>query len=282
MSKAVCKKGFPFLFVFMAFCLVSFTFSQEQPKPQVDLSDIVRKSSLSDKFEIGIHYGLWTLKPFSNIFEDRLLDEMSQEIRNKIREELTDKYPVLVESDYEDELQFSTSGSNFGLEIRYFPKGRDGSFSVGFSLERTKIKARVEGPVVQQYTDGTFAEVNSTAFITTNPLTTNLSFRWDINPKWRISPYFVTGFGLAALIGDAGYEYTGIYTWSGPSDEVGDSDEKTFKEWEEESSANLPNIFYLFQLQLGLRARIVPRVSLNAEFGIWDGFIFRLGLFYRF
>jgi len=275
-------KGFSALFMSMIFCLVSVTFSQEQPKPQVDLSDTVKKSTLSDKFEIGIHYGPWTLKPISNFFEDDLLDDISKEIRGKIRDELTNKYPHLIEGDYVDELQFSTSGSNLGVEIRYFPKGRDGSFSFGFSIERTKIRARVEGPVIQEYTNGTYAQVISLSYITTNPLTTNLSFRWDINPKWRVSPFFVTGFGVAALIGEAGYEYSGTYVWAGPSDEIGDSDDRTFKEWQEESDTNIPNIFYLFQLQLGVRARIVPRVSVNAELGIWDGFVFRIGLFYRF
>ena len=282
MKLADWKKGFPALLVCLVFCLVSTVFPQEQQEPQIDLSDTVQKSTLSDKFEIGIHYGPWTLKPISNYFEDDLLDEISQEIRDKIREELTDKYPQLVESDYEDELAFSTSGSNFGVEIRYFPKGREGSFSLGFSLERTRIRARVEGPVIQEYTDGTFAQVDSFAYITTNPLTTNISFRWDINPKWRVSPFFVMGFGVAALIGEAGYEYSGTYVWSGPNEEIGDSDDRTFKEWEEEADTNIPNIFYLIQLQLGVRARIVPRVSVNAELGIWDGFVFRIGVFYRF
>jgi hypothetical protein len=276
------KKGYPVLIGLMVFCIVSTTFPQEQEEPQIDLSDTVKKSTLSDKFEIGIHYGPWTLKPISNYFEDDLLKEISQEIRGKIRDELTDKYPVLVEADYEDGLTFSTSGSNFGVEIRYFPKGRDGSFSLGFSLERTKIRARVEGPVTQEYTDGTFAQVDSFAYITTNPLTANLSFRWDTNPKWRVSPFFVMGFGLAALIGEAGYEYSGTYVWSGPNEEIGESEDRTFQEWEEEIDTNIPNIFYLVQLQLGVRALIVPRVSLNAELGIWNGFVFRIGLFYRF
>jgi len=276
------KKEFTLLLVCMVFCLVSMVYSQEQQEPQVDLSETVKKSSLSDKFEIGIHFGPWTLKPISNFFEEDLLDKISEEIRGKIKDELTDKYPQLVEADYVDELKFSTSGSNFGVEIRYFPKGRDGSFSLGFSLERTKIKARVEGPVTQEYTDSTYAQVDSVAYITASPLTTNLSFRWDIKPEWRVSPFFVTGFGVAAFVGEAGYEYSGNYVWAGPSDTIGESDDRTFKEWEEEIDANIPNIFYLFQLQMGVRARIVPRVSANAEVGIWDGFVFRIGLFFRF
>ncbi|MBN1224685.1 MAG: hypothetical protein JXB23_15670 [Candidatus Aminicenantes bacterium] len=280
MRKFDRHKAFIPLFVSMCLCLIPFVSAQEQ-QPEVDLSGTAKKS-ISEKFEIGIHYGPWTLKPLSNLFEDDLLNEIGQEIRNKIRDELTDKYPTLVESSYEDALQFGTSGSNFGLEIRYYPEGKLGSFSIGFSLERTSIKIKADGNVRQNYANGTFAEVEASGFITTNPLTTNLSFRWDTNPRWRVSPYFVIGFGLAALVGKAGYEYLGTYTWAGPNEEIGESDEKSIKEWEEDIDTNLPSIFYLFQLQLGVRARILPNVSINAEAGIWDGFVFRIGAFYRF
>jgi hypothetical protein len=264
----------------LCLCFVPFAAAQEQ-KPEVDLSGTA-KSSLSEKFEIGIHYGPWTLKPISNIFEDELIEGISKEIRKKIRAELSDKYPALVESGYEDDLGFGTSGSNFGLEIRYYPKGKSGSFSIGFSLERTSIKIKTSGTVRQNYADGTFAEVDASGYITTSPLTTNLSFRWDTNPSWRVSPYFVMGFGLAALVGDAGYEYLGTYTWAGPKEEIGKSEDKTIKEWEEEADQNIPNVFYLLQLQFGVRARITSNISLNAEAGIWDGLAFRIGAFYRF
>ena len=273
-------KALALLCAAVCLCLIPFAAAQEQ-QPEVDLSGTV-KNSLSGKFEIGIHYGPWTLKPISNLFEDELIKNISQEIRDKMREELSDKYPALAESGYEDDLQFGTSGSNFGLEIRYYPKGKSGSFSIGFSLERTSIKIRTDGVVRQNYADGTFAEVEAMGYITMNPLTTNLSFRWDTNPSWRVSPYFVVGFGLAALTGEAGYEYLGTYTWAGPKEEIGESEDKNIKEWEEQTDQNIPNVFYLLQLQLGVRARITSNISLNFEAGIWDGLVFRLGAFYRF
>jgi len=265
--------------VFFSLCLlfVPCLCAREQ-EPSIDRHSETG-NQISGKFEIGIHYGPWTLKPISGIFEEDLYDKIGDKIGDMIIDNLGGQ---LQEAALEKDLQLGTSGSNFGLEIRYYPNGKMGSFSLGFSLERTRIRIRADGNVRQVYADGTFSDVEASGFITTNPLTTNLSFRWDTNPGWRISPYFVIGFGLAAFVGDAGYEYVGSYTSAGPTQEISETEEKSIREWEEEIDFNLPNIFYLFQLQLGLRARIMPNVSLNFEAGVWDGLVFRIGAFYRF
>jgi len=74
-----------------------------------------------------------------------------------------------------------------------------------------------------------------------------------------------------------------MYDWAhGLEDSIEGRDEKTFKEAEEESDINLPNIFPLFQLCLGARVEIVRGLSFRAEAGLWDGVMLRGGLGYRF
>jgi hypothetical protein len=257
-------------------------FSQQQ-EPQLDISDTVKKNSLSGKVQIGIHYGPWTLKPFSNYFEDDLLQEISKEIRERVNNSIfqgIDWGPLV--TDYDDELVFGTSGYNFGLELRFYPKGPEGSFSLGFSVERTKIKIKAEGPINQYYIEGASSTVEGLGYITTDPLTMNLSFRWDTNPAWRVSPYIVIGFGLATLIGEVGYEWTGTYRYLNIIEQTNGSDILTFQEVEWQIEENIPNIFYLFQLNVGVRARITSNFYLNGEFGFWDGMVFRAGVFYGF
>ena len=262
----------------------------QQQEPQVDLPETVKKSSLSGKLQIGIHYGPWTLKPFSNYFEDDLLREISKEIRERVNNAIFGGIPWggLV-TDYDDELVFGTSGHNIGFEIRFYPKGPEGSFSLGFSLERTKIKIKAEGPINQYYIEGASSTVEGLGYITTDPLTMNLSFRWDTSPSWRVSPYFVVGFGLATLLGEVGYEWTGTYQYKNIIEQTDGSDTLTFQEveWQtgksfSESFTNIPNIFYLFQLNVGVRARITPNFFINGEFGFWDGMVFRAGVSYGF
>lgn len=256
--------------------------TQEQ-EPQIELPEIVKKDSLSGKLQIGIHYGPWTLKPFSNYFEDDLLEEISKEIRERVNNAIFGSIPwgdkVI---DYDDELDFSTSGHNIGFEIRFYPKGPEGSFSLGLSVERTKIKIKAEGPVNQSYIQGASSSVDGLGYITTDPLTVNLSFRWDTSPSWRVSPYFVVGFGLAKLIGEVGYQWTGTYQYQNIIEQTDGSDILTLEELEWEVEENIPNIFYLFQLNVGVRARLTPNIFLNGEVGFWDGMIFRAGVAYGF
>jgi hypothetical protein len=256
--------------------------AQEQ-EPQVELPEVVKNDGLSGKIQIGIHYGPWTLKPFSNYFEDDLLQEISKEIRERVNNAIFGGIPWgdLV-TDYSDELIFGTSGHNIGFEIRFFPKGPEGSFSLGFSIERTKIKIKAEGPINQSYVQGASSTVEGLGYITADPLTMNLSFRWDTSPSWRVSPYIVIGFGLAKLLGEVGYEWTGSYQYKNIIEQTEGSDILTLEEVEWQIEENIPNIFYLFQLNVGVRARITPNFFINGEIGFWDGMVFRAGVAYGF
>jgi hypothetical protein len=256
--------------------------AQEQ-EPQVELPESVKSDGLSGKIQIGIHYGPWTLKPFSNYFEDDLLQEISKEIRERVNNAIFGDIPWggLV-TDYNDELVFGTSGHNIGFEIRFFPKGPEGSFSLGLSIERTKIKVKAEGPINQSYVQGASSTVEGLGYITADPLTMNLSFRWDTSPSWRVSPYIVIGFGLAKLLGEVGYEWTGSYQYQNIIQQTEGSDILTLEEVEWQVEENIPNIFYLFQLNVGVRARITPNFFINGEIGFWDGMVFRAGVAYGF
>ena len=119
-------------------------------------------------------------------------------------------------------------------------------------------------------------------FIEFKPILLNFSFRWDVLPHFPVSPYFILGVGFGAVKGDFGYNYEGVYTWSGGQEEVDDSVAKTYQEWEEEIDTNLPNIFPLFHTGLGLRLQFVPFLSINAEASFWNGFIVRIGTALRF
>lgn len=255
----------------------------QQEEPQLDMPETAEKGGLSGKLQIGIHYGPWTLKPFSNYFEDDLLQEISKQIRKRVNNAIFGDIPWggLI-TDYDDDLAFSTSGYNYGVELRFYPKGPEGSFSLGFSIERTKIKVQAQGPINQSYIAGASSTVEGLGYVTTDPLTMNLSFRWDTSPSWRVSPYFAIGFGLATLLGEVGYEWTGSYQYKNIIEQTQGSDILTLEEVEWQIEENIPNIFYLFQLNIGVRARITPNFYINGEIGFWDGTVFRAGVAYGF
>jgi hypothetical protein len=271
--KCFCVSAVIFLFI------CSLGYAQEE-EPEIDISKLFDKG---EKFEIEVHFGQWSLNLLKGLFEEDLIDELSDEIRDEIITEVRERHNNIGATDFEQDLTFDSGGSNYGLEIRFYPKGREGAFSLGFSIDKTRMRLTIEGPVSQNFQDGTSAVINNArGEVTLNPLFTNLNFRWDFMPSWRVTPYFVFGLGVAALNGDISYEYLGTYQWAGPDEEVGDSETKPIKEAEEDFDFNMPNIIPLLQMNLGVRAEVIPQLHIRAEAGIWDGIILRAGVAYLF
>jgi tetratricopeptide (TPR) repeat protein len=237
---------------------------------------------LAGKWEVEVHYGSWSLNPIKGLFESKITDKLTKELRDDVLTKIRKSHMPLVELKYEQNVVLDSDGSNYGMEFRYYPRGHEGSFSLGLSFEKTNIKLRLTGPVKQEFTNGSYTQVESDGYLETNPFTTDLSFRWDFKPLWRVSPYFVFGIGLASLNGNIGYSYTGNYYFNGAKEPISDSDAKNFKEAEEEIDFNIPNIFPLLQISFGLRGEIYHGLTLRVEAGIWDGIVFRGGIAYRF
>jgi len=269
--------------VILAACLFfifNMTFANQVEK-EPDIPSIIKKQK-SGRFEIGFHSSLWTLDLIKSYFESTLSNEMGDEIANEMSKEIKETHADINRSTNEQDLLFDSGGYNYGLELRYYPKGRDGAFSLGLSFDKARMRFTMEGPIRQNFEQGTYATADSFTEITLNPLFTNLSFRWDMVPHWRVSPFIIIGIGIAAMNGEFNYNYSGLYKWVGSDENISDSQLKTIKEAEEDWSVNVPNIFPLLQLNIGVRAMIIPNLYIKAETGFWNGFILRAGISGRF
>ncbi len=246
---------------------------------------LVFDEGIAGKIEIAIYYGRWSMNLFKGLFEEKLYEEIEEEIREELvgQARSISHNSDMFTSSFDQTFSFDSGGPNYGLEIRFYPRGREGAFSLGFSLDKTKIRLTVQGDVRQNFSDGSYAEVkDALGEITLNPLFTTLNFRWDFKPSWRVTPYFVFGVGAAVLSGEVRYDYIGSYRWGVFEQEIGESETKSIKESEEDTDTNLPNILPLLQINLGMRAKIIPHLHLRIEAGIWDGFVLRAGAGYRF
>jgi hypothetical protein len=262
------------------FFLLNMTFAN-QVENETEIPSIVKKQK-SGKFEIGFHSSLWTLDFIKSLFESAISNELGGEIKNEMYKEIKETHPDLNQSDYEKDLLFDSGGHNFGLELRYYPNGKDGAFSLGLSFDKARMRFSVEGPVRLNYLNGTYATVDSFTEVILNPLFTSLNFRWDMVPHWRVTPFVILGFGIAAMKGEYYYEYAGIYKWAGVDETIEDSKQQTIKEAEENWDLSIPNILPLLQVNIGVRARIIPNLYVKAETGFWNGFILRAGISGRF
>lgn len=234
------------------------------------------------RFEAGAHFSAWSIDPILSVFAGDVTDGLAREIRSEVLGQISTGWRPVVSTGYANGLGLDSSGSNAGFGVRYYPGGERGSFSVGFSFERTRILIALEGPVDIQFADGSQAEVRGYGAVETSPSSMQVDFRWEFGPGWRLSPYFTLGLGLAAFSGTVEYSYEGRYVWGGPEETVTGSDMRTFHDLGGENDVHVPDRIPMLHLGLGLRARVVQGFGLTAEAGLWNGLMLRGGFFYRF
>lgn len=234
------------------------------------------------RFQVMFHASNWTIDPLLTIVEALVRDKIGEEIVGQVSGELTKKYFTLVEAGSEHALDFDSSGSNFGLEIRYFSRGWGGSFSLGLAFDRTSIRLALDGRVKQSFTNGTSVAAEAQGTLTTDLSSTVLSFRWDISPAARLTPFVILGLGITPFEGRVSYEYAGTYDAVIFKDTISGGEEKTFSELAEEQEFQLIDVFVVLQLALGLDIEIFKGLTGVVEAGFWNGFYLRGGLGYRF
>jgi len=246
--------------------------------------------------EFNVHYSYWTLNVVRGLVEKMVSDTLESDLKDRFLEQIQADYPTLVERSYQQEVNFDAPGHNLGFELRFYPGGRGGSFSLGLAVEQTTMK--ISFPSVTARLDLVDLNLNETAtfngqaggeFII-KPLSFHLNMRWEFLPSRAVSPYLTIGAGISTSKSffDARYryEYSGtLILPDSSSEQYSDSDSKTLRQIRDEHLADgkdFPlNFLPVLQFNLGLRARISRALSLVADVGIFDGFLFRGGLSFR-
>lgn len=251
------RKGFKiFCFIFALPLIFSYGFSQ-------------------GKWEFNLHYGSWNVNFAKKMVESAIEDSIDTEIRDSIFED----HPDLTELNYYRDFTFGSSGFNGGFEIRYYPGGEDGSFSIGFSIEKTKMKLTLDGTVEMDFTDGSYVDFLANGKFLMEPLSYNLSFRWDIKPSWVVHPYIGFGFGIAPLKGNFSFTTDGAFfdANSGTMERETNSEQKNLEDLED-----LPiKIIPIIQFNFGIKAKITNNMHLHLDAGMWNGLLIRGGLSLR-
>lgn len=222
-----------------------------------------------NNWEIGTHYSYWTIDMISSFVEDSLTPEIEYYDPSKAS------------------LDFTSEGNNFGFELRFFPAGDKGSFSIGISYERNNFKARVDGSYKDKDDDGN--DYTATAYGTLDlvPHSFNFSIRWDLWPKARVHPYIGFGFGFGQQEGILTI-HSKLVTNVHGYNVVDESDESwTFDdlkdEYKKEEGKDFPvGFFPIIHFSFGIRGKIVDHLYLLAEVAVYDGMILRGGIAYRF
>jgi len=273
------------IFKFFTLSILSFLFLVPQNLPA------------QGNWEFGFHCSLWSIDILRGLIEGELEDALEEDLKDRFLDEILQDFPNLEETHYSQEVEFDSGGWNYGFEVRWYPAGKNGSYSLGFSLEKTFMRvslpeASARLSLIDKNTDETSdfrGDVDEARFVI-RPLSFHLSFRWDIKPSWKWRPYITFGVGMAGLGAVDKGEYS--VAWSGRLDVDGDvriyegEESQTLEELREELEEEdeeffLPEFFPFIQLNCGVKGEVYDNLYVLIDIGIWDGLLFRVGVAYR-
>ncbi|MFQ6038406.1 MAG: hypothetical protein ACE5LV_07300, partial [Candidatus Aminicenantales bacterium] len=141
-------------------------------------------------FEFSFHYATWSIDILGNLIENAISDALETDLKDAIVEDIQAEHPGLQEQLYTQEVSFDSGGHNYGFELRWYPGGQNGSFSLGFSVEKTSMEVSLPeiSTALELTNNASFQGAASGSFLI-EPLSFHLSLRWDILPSSRVHPY---------------------------------------------------------------------------------------------
>ena len=248
-------------------------------------------------FEFSGHYGRWSLNILGNTAEKLLNDTLETELRDRILENIQGDYPGLTLTAYEQNLNFDSSGDDFGAGFRWYPGGHRGSFSLGLSVEKSSFKVLPTATALMELQDqGTLQTATFDGAADATAIIKAVSFlvtlRWDIFPTKAVHPYLTFGGGVSTskALDDStvAYSYSGQLAGGAVTPQtVAGSETRTLRQLRDDALADgstnfpIPNFIPYIQFNLGLKARLTKMVHVLVDVGVFDGFMASAGLAVR-
>ena len=233
------------------------------------------------KWQIGPHYGIWSLSPVETIIENYLGDMLENQFQG-----LVEEYLEIIDPDWEytPDIHFGSGGTNLGLEVRFYPGGEDGSFSIGLAVEKSQLELTLDGSIKFILADGSYFDGSGNAKLLLEPTSYHLSFRWDLMPSWRLHPYIGFGAGIGSLNGVLVYDNVTAEVYDASTATTvtvthpsGQMDLADLLEDAGYQGIPLP----ILQFNLGFNFKITNYLHVLFDAGIWDGFLVRGGVCLR-
>ena len=100
-------------YLILCIVLILNTFGAAQEKePEVKLPEL-SPDKLEGKFEIDVHYSMWSANLIKSWFESELNDTLATEIRDEVYHQISETYTGIYNADYEHSLTFDSDGQNY-------------------------------------------------------------------------------------------------------------------------------------------------------------------------
>jgi hypothetical protein len=262
------------------------------------------RASAQGHFEFGAHYGPWSLNLLKPVIESAV-QELGEQITQKELDKIRKDYPSINfrQLGTTTQVQFDSSGSNYGFDVRWYPQGETGGFSIGLAAEKStftvglpNVSSSLALEDVKNHLPWNFTG-QAKGQVEASPFAAMLSFRWDIIPSAWMHPYLTLGFGAAGVSAweqtTLNYSYTGLLSGPGGltvsiTESSGKSLLQLKQEYDQKVAAGdpdpgpkpfeYPTIFPMVQLNVGLKARVAKKFSVLVDAGVLNGFQLRAGI----
>ncbi len=227
------------------------------------------------KYYISIGYGSWSLNLLRGVIEEKMDDVLRENLQDNFKED----YPNEVLGDYTQDVNFDSSGGGVNFQIRIFPGGEKGSFSLGFSYFRVDSKIMISGDIRQNFISDDYISANAEGNLIINYSAFVIDMRWDLFPQGKIHPYISLGGGISPLKGSMDYSADGgLYSNDHRKEGYTISESKDLTEVEDINFSHIPVIL----INLGIRVDVIKNGSFFLDGGIWNGFMIKGGIAYSF
>ncbi len=226
------------------------------------------------RWEVSLGANHWNIQNFKGIIRDIVEDSLEEEIKEQFGEDFPEE--ILANLDYD--FDYDSKGNGYGLNIRMYPRGAEGIFSIGLSYFSFDARLDAKGELIQNF-------VSSSVFRGTAQGTVNILFRaylldlkWEFSPGADLRPYICLGAGFSPLRGDVSYTSEGIF--------YGPQGEEYYSSSDSEDLSNIDDIdmdyIPILALNAGLKYYFYNNASLWVDIGFFDGLMIKGGLAYSF
>ena len=226
------------------------------------------------RYSLAVSYGAWTLNPVKSALEGLSGDVLKEVAQDRIADAFSDRSL----GPYSQNISLDAKGGGYSVQLRIFPRGDEGSFSLGFTYTRIEPEIVIDGVVRQDFTSGEYLDMNAQGKVKNKYSAFLMDLRWEFFPSSSVTPYFSIGGGFSPLKGTAKVTGEGISHLKSGDELYEANEERELKEIDAIPISFIPVVM----MNLGLKAELTREFSLFADFGVWNGFILNAGAAFSF
>ncbi len=223
------------------------------------------------KYSVGVNYTSWGLWFIENMMENMIEDA----VKGNLQEQIENDFSGYTLGDYTQDINLKSSGNGINVQLRIYPGGENGVFSLGINYFKLNSTLDLTGNVIQYFVpDSNYIELNATGVFEINYSAFLVDFRWDLLPESMIHPYISIGGGISPLKGKIIFNGEGSSYINQIKDTYSYNEDEKLEDIEDIPTKILP----VLQLNLGIKADINRYISISVDGGVWNGFLIKMGV----